>query len=59
MNELPVLKRVRCIVDDELCLAMGKIYEVLTEEHGLYGLIDDEEEEIYLYDPSCFEVVES
>ena len=59
MNELPVLKRVRCIVDDELCLTKGKIYEVLTEKHGLYGLIDDEEEEIYLYEPSCFEVVES
>ena len=59
MNELPVLKRVRCIVDDELCLTKGKIYEVRTENHGLYGLIDDEEEEIYLYAPSCFEVVES
>ncbi len=59
MNELPVLKRVRCIVDDELCLTNGKIYEVRTEEHGLYGLIDDEEEDLYLYEPSCFEVVES
>ena len=59
MNELPVLKRVRCIVDDELCLTKGKIYEVRTEERGLYGLIDDEEEDLYLYEPSCFEVVES
>lgn len=59
MNELPVLKRVRCTVDDELCLTKGKVYEVLMEKHGLYGLIDDEEEEIYLYSPNCFEVVES
>ena len=57
MNELPVLKRVRCIVDDEFCLTKGKIYDVLTEENGLYGVIDDEEEDIYLYGKSCFEDV--
>lgn len=57
MEELPVLKKVRCIVDDELCLTKGKIYDVLTEEHGMYGVIDDEEEDIYLYGKSCFEDV--
>lgn len=59
MEEMPVLKRVRCIVEDELCLTKGKIYDVLTEEPGLYGVIDDEEEDIYLYGKSCFEIVES
>ncbi len=57
MKELPVLKRVRCIVDDKLCLTKGKIYDVLTEKPGLYGVIDDEEEDIYLYGKSCFENV--
>ena len=57
MKELPVLKRVRCIVDDELCLTKGKIYDVLTEKPGLYGVIDDEEEDIYLYGKSCFKDV--
>jgi len=58
-EELPVLAKVRCIVDDEICLTEGKVYDVLTEEHGLYGIIDDEEEDIYLYGKSYFEVVES
>ena len=35
----------------------GKIYDVLTEDNGLYGVIDDEEEDIYLYGKSCFEDV--
>lgn len=50
--------KVRCVVDDELCLTKGKIYEVECEEEGLWGVMDDEEEYVYLYDPECFEVVE-
>lgn len=44
-------------MDDELCLTKGKNYDVLTEDNGLYGVIDDEEEDIYLYGKSCFEDV--
>ena len=50
--------KVRCIVDDELSLTKGKIYEVLCKEHGLWSIVDDEEECSYLYSPQCFEVVE-
>lgn len=50
--------KVRCIVDDELSLTKGKIYEVVDEEEGLYVLEDDEEEGEYLYCKECFEVVE-
>lgn len=49
--------KVRCIVDDELSLTKGKIYKKLSEEHGLWGVFDDEEEGVYLYSPSCFEIV--
>ena len=50
--------KVRCIVDDEVCLTKGKIYEVTEEYHGLWAVEDDEGEGEYLYAPSCFEVVE-
>ena len=49
---------VKCVVDDELSLTKGKIYEVVDEEHGLWAVVDDEEEDAYLYSPKCFEVVE-
>ena len=48
--------KVKCIVDDELSLTKGKIYEVVDEEHGLWAVVDDEG--AYLYSPQCFEVVE-
>ena len=50
-------KWLRCVVDDMMSLTKGKIYEVKTIEHGAYGIIDDEEEGIYLYNPACFEIV--
>lgn len=57
-NSMKVLKRVRCITDDEISLTRGKIYEVLIEKPTYYGLVDDEEEDIYLYGKCYFEVVE-
>ena len=57
-KEMPVLMKVRCIVDDEPGLTKGKIYEVLTEEDGLYGVGDDEDVDVYLHGKSCFEIVE-
>ena len=51
-------KWLRCVVDDMMSLTKGKIYEVKTIEHGAYGIIDDEEEDVYLYNPLCFEVVD-
>jgi hypothetical protein len=48
--------KVKCIVKDELCLDYGKIYDVIGEEHGLYGVVD-ESGEAYLYSPECFETV--
>ena len=50
-------KRLLCVVDDMMGLTKGKIYEVKTIEHGAYGIIDDEEDDVYLYNPACFEVV--
>ena len=50
-------KRLRCVVNDMMSLTKGKIYEVKTIEHGAYGIIDDEEDGVYLYNPACFEVV--
>ena len=50
--------KVRCIVDDELSLTKGNIYEVVDQEHGLWAVVDDEDEGAYLYSPQCFEVVE-
>ena len=58
-KEMPVLMKVSCIVDDEPGLTKGKIYDVLTEENGLYGVGDDEDIDVYLHGKSCFEVVES
>ena len=49
--------KVRCIVDDEVSLTKGKIYEVVNEEYGLLGVVDDEEDEAYLYSKECFEVL--
>ena len=49
--------KVKCIVDGT-CLTKGKIYEVIEESEGLWGLADDEDDGEYLYEPSCFEVVE-
>lgn len=57
-NEMPVIMKVRCVVDDITFLTKDKAYEVLTEEHGLYGLVDDEDDGIYLYSKNCFEVIE-
>ena len=51
-------KRLRCVVDDMMSLTKGKIYEVQTIENGAYGIIDDEEEGVYLYSPACFEIVD-
>lgn len=51
-------KRVCCVVDDMISLTKGKIYEVQTIENGAYGIIDDEDEGVYLYNPACFEIVE-
>jgi len=48
---------VRCVVDDEMSLTKGKTYEVLEFYRGLWGVVDDEEDYVYLYSPSCFEIV--
>ena len=48
--------KLKCIVKDETFLDYGKEYDAVSEEHGLYGVID-ESGEAYLYPPSCFEVV--
>lgn len=55
IEEMPVVKRVRCIVDDVLCLTKGKIYNVLKEKPDYYCLVDDEEEDVYIYVKSFFE----
>ncbi len=52
------MKQVKCTVDDELSLTKEKIYEVVNEEHGLWAVVDREDEGVYLYSPQCFEVVE-
>ena len=51
-------KRLRCVVDDMMSITKGKIYEVKSIKNGAYGIIDDEEEGVYLYNPACFEVVD-
>ena len=51
-------KKLRCVVDDMISLTKGKIYEVQTIENGAYGIIDDEEEGVYLYNPACFEIAD-
>ena len=58
LGEMPVIRKVRCITEDEPDLTKDKVYEVLTEEKGLYGVIDDEGGDIYLYSPQCFETVD-
>ena len=40
-----------------LTLTHGKVYEVLSKEHGLYRVVDDSGED-YLYDAGSFEIVE-
>jgi len=40
-----------------MSLTKGKIYEVKSIRNGAYGIIDDEEEGIFLYNPACFEIV--
>ena len=50
-------KWLRCVVDDMMSLTKGKIYEVKSIRNGAYGIIDDEEEGVYLYNPVCFEIV--
>lgn len=57
-EEIRDAKRVCCVVDDMMSLTKGKIYEVQTIENGAYGVIDDEEEGVYLYNPECFEIVD-
>ncbi len=49
--------KVKCIVDGT-CLVKGKIYEAVEESDGLWGLADDEDDGEYLYEPSCFEIIE-
>lgn len=51
-------KKLRCVVDDMFCLTKGKVYEVQTIKNGAYGVIDDEEAGVYLYNPACFEVAD-
>lgn len=51
-------RRVCCVVDDMPSLTKGKIYEVQSMENGAYGIIDDEYEGVYLYNPACFEIVD-
>ena len=50
-------KWLRCVVDDMMSLTKGKIYEVKSIRNGAYGIIDDEEEGVYLYNPASFEIV--
>lgn len=57
IEEMPVVKSVRCIVDDVLSLTKGKIYNVLVEKRDYYELVDDEEEDVYIYAKSLFEDV--
>lgn len=59
IEEMSVLKRVRCIADDVLCLTKGKIYDVLVEKRDYYELVDDEEEDVYIYGKDLFEEIES
>ena len=58
IEEMPVVKKVRCISDDVLCLTKGKIYDVLVEKHDYYELVDDEEEDVYIYGKDLFEEIE-
>jgi hypothetical protein len=37
-------------------LTIGRLYEVIAEEHGMLRLIDDSGED-YLYPASCFESI--
>lgn len=41
-----------------LVLTHGKIYDVLSVEHGWYRILDDSQDD-YLYPPEFFEIVES
>ena len=58
IEEMPVVKKVRCIADDVLCLTKGKIYDVLVEKRDYYELVDDEEEDVYIYGKDLFEEIE-
>lgn len=42
---------------DPLSLLNGKVYEVLSIEHGWYRIVDETGDD-YLYAPEAFEVVE-
>lgn len=42
--------------DELIGLTLGKIYEVLAEEHGWYRIVDDTGED-YLYPETMFEIV--
>ena len=46
------------VIDTAGLKKKGKIYEAVEESDGLWGLADDEDDGEYLYEPSCFEVVE-
>ena len=51
-------KRLHCVVEDMPGLTKGKIYVVQTIELGAYGIIDDYNEDVYFYNPACFEIVD-
>ena len=50
--------KVKYIGERKADIIPGKIYEVLSIEHGWYRIVDESGED-YLYGPSSFEVVES
>ena len=49
--------KVKYIDESDVSLTNGKIYEVLSIEHGWYRIVDNTDED-YLFSPDEFEVVE-
>lgn len=49
--------KVRYIGETDMSLVNGKIYEVLSVEHGWYRIVDETDED-YLFPPEDFKYVE-
>ncbi len=52
-----IVMKVKYIGEDLVAMHQGKIYEVLSIEHGYYRIMS-EIEESYLFPPTLFEIVE-
>lgn len=49
--------KVKYIDQSDVSLTNGKIYEVISIEHGWYRIVDDTEED-YLFSPDEFVITE-